>query len=167
MDICLIVAMAENGVIGRDNALPWRLSGDLRRFKALTMGKPLIMGRKTWQSIGRPLPGRTNIVLTRDKGLDADGVLIAHDAAGALMLAEDAAKRNGAAEIMVIGGAGIYRLFLPRASRLYLTELHAAVSGDTTFPAIEPDDWAEISRERHDAGPGETGDYSFVVLDRR
>jgi dihydrofolate reductase len=125
------------------------------------------MGRKTWQSIGRPLPGRTNIVLTRDKGFDADGVLIAHDAASALALAEDAAERRGAAEIMVIGGAGIYRLFLPRASRLYLTELHAAVSGDTIFPAVEPGDWAEISRERHDAGPGETGDYSFVVLERR
>ena len=166
MDIALIVAMAENGVIGRDNALPWRLPGDLRRFRELTMGKPMIMGRRTWQSIGRPLPGRTSIVLTRDRRFAAEGAAVAHDAAAALALAEGAAERSGATEIMVIGGAGIYRLFLPRASRLYVTELHAAFAGDTRFPPLDPGAWIETSRQRHAAAPGEPCDYSFVVLER-
>ena len=166
MEIALIVAMAEGGVIGRDNALPWRLPGDLRRFRELTMGKPLIMGRRTWQSIGRPLPGRTSIVLTRDRRFRAEGAAIAHDAAAALALAEAAAERGGATELMVIGGAGIYRLFLPRASRIYVTELHADFAGDTRFPPLDPGAWTEVSRQRHDAGPGEPCDYSFVVLER-
>jgi len=166
MSLCLIVAVAENGVIGRDHDLPWRLSGDLKRFKSLTMGKPLIMGRKTYESIGRPLPGRTNIVLTRDGDFSADGVLVAHDQAGAMALAEQTARATGAEEIMVIGGAGIYRLFLAEADRIYLTEVHMAPPGDTSFPDIDAQDWTEISRERHEARPGESFDYSFVVLDR-
>jgi dihydrofolate reductase len=166
MTLCLIVAVAENGVIGRDNDLPWRLSGDLKRFKSLTMGKPLIMGRKTYESIGRPLPGRTSIVLTRDDDFSADGVLVAHDQADAMALADKTARVIGAAEIMVIGGAGIYRLFLPDSDRLYLTEVHMASPGDTNFPDIDAQDWTEISRERHEAQPGESCDYSFVVLDR-
>jgi dihydrofolate reductase len=166
MTLCLIVAVAENGVIGRDNDLPWRLSGDLKRFKSLTMGKPLIMGRKTYESIGRPLPGRTSIVLTRDDDFTADGVLIARDQAAAMALAEQTARTTGVEEIMVIGGAGIYRLFLPDADRLYLTEVHMASPGDTYFPDINARDWMEISRERHDAEAGESCDYSFVVLDR-
>ena len=124
MTLCLIVAVAENGVIGRDNDLPWRLSGDLKRFKAVTMGKPLIMGRRTFDSIGRPLPGRANIVLTRDADFSPEGVLVVHDPDAALEVAEQEAGRAGADEIMVIGGAGIYDLFLDRASRIYLTEVH-------------------------------------------
>jgi dihydrofolate reductase len=166
MSLCLIVAVAENGVIGRDNDLPWRLSGDLKRFKSLTMGKPLIMGRKTYESIGRPLPGRTSIVLTHDGDFSADGVLVAHDQAGAMALADQTARATGAEEIMVIGGAGIYHLFLSEADRLYLTEVHMASPGDTFFPDIAAHDWTEISRERHEAQPGESCDYSFVVLDR-
>jgi dihydrofolate reductase len=166
MTLCLIVAVAENGVIGRDNDLPWRLSGDLKRFKSLTMGKPMIMGRKTWNSIGRPLPGRTSIVLTRDDDFSAEGVLVAHDQAEATELAEQTAQASGMEEIMVIGGAGIYGLFLPEADRIYLTEVHMASPGDIYFPVIDAEDWTEISRERQGAQPGESCDYSFVVLDR-
>ncbi len=166
MRLCLAVAVAENGVIGRDNDLPWRLSGDLKRFRSLTMGKPLIMGRKTWDSIGRPLPGRTSIVLTRAGDFAPPGALVAHDADEARALAERTARDSGVEEIMVIGGAGIYRLFLPAADRLYLTEVHMAPPGDTYFPEIAAADWTELSRERHPAAPGESCDCSFVVLDR-
>ena len=166
MTLCLIVAVAENGVIGRDNDLPWRLSGDLKRFKAVTMGKPLIMGRRTFDSIGRPLPGRANIVLTRDADFSPEGVLVVHDPDAALEVAEQEAGRAGADEIMVIGGAGIYDLFLDRASRIYLTEVHDSPPGDTRFPPLDPAIWRERSRERHTAEGGETSDYSFVVLER-
>ena len=166
MDVALIVAMAENGVIGRAGALPWRLPADLRRFRRLTMGKPLIMGRRTFQSIGRPLPGRTSIVMTRDPAFRAAGVAVARDAEAALALAERAAAQGGADEIMVIGGAAAYRRFLPLARRIYLTELHAEIAGDTEFPPIDAGEWTETARARHAAGPGETCDYSFVVLAR-
>ena len=166
MTLCLIVAVAENGVIGRDNDLPWRLPGDLKRFKSLTMGKPLIMGRRTFDSIGRPLPGRANIVLTRDVDFAPDGVLVVHDPDAAIEAAEQEASRTGADEIMVIGGAGIYDIFLGQASRVYLTEVHDSPSGDTRFPPLDAATWRESARERHAATSDDSSDYSFVVLDR-
>ena len=167
MRISLVVAVAENGVIGRDNALPWRLSSDLKRFKAITMGKPIIMGRKTYESIGKPLPGRTNIVLTRDTGFHPEGVEVVHDMASAVAVAEAAARDGGVSEIMVIGGVGIYELALPEADRIYLTEVHASPEGDAMFPPLDAGDWLEASREYHPAQPGETSACSFVVLDRK
>lgn len=166
MTLCLIVAVAENGVIGRDNDLPWRLPGDLKRFKSVTMGKPLIMGRKTYDSIGRPLPGRANIVLTRDADFAADGVVVVHDPDAAIEAAARDAARTGADEIMVIGGAGIYDIFLDRASRVYLTEVHDSPPGDTRFPPLDPATWVKTARERHTATDEDSSDYSFVVLDR-
>lgn len=167
MRLSLIVAAARNGVIGRDNALPWRLPGDLKRFKEITMGKPLIMGRRTFDSIGRPLPGRTNIVLSRDPAFRVDGVEKAGDFSTARALAMDAARLASVTEIMVIGGAGIYQLALPLADRIYLTEIHADVPGDALFPAYEKADWVEQSRAFQTAAPGESSDYSFVILDRK
>lgn len=167
MRLSLIVAVAENGVIGRDNGLPWRLSGDLRRFKEITMGKPLIMGRRTFESIGRPLPGRTNIVLSRDPSFRPDNVEVVGDFPSAREAAVNAARRAGVTEIMVIGGAGIYALALPQADWIYLTEVHAAPDGDAVFPAYDRADWVEVDRARQKAAPGDTADYSFVILDRK
>ncbi|MDA0651700.1 MAG: dihydrofolate reductase [Proteobacteria bacterium] len=167
MRLSLIVAAAENGVIGRDNALPWRLSGDLKRFKEITMGKPLIMGRKTFESIGRPLPGRTNIVLSRDPAFRLAGVEVAGDFSSAKNAALEAAHRAEVTEIMVIGGAGIYQLAFPHADRIYLTEVHAEISGDAVFPAYNKADWIEQSRSYQRASSGETADYSFVTMDRK
>ena len=167
MRLSLIVAAAEGGIIGRDNALPWRLSGDLKRFKEITMGKPLIMGRKTFDSLGRPLPGRTNIVLSRDPTLHIEDVEMVGDFPTAKEVAMEAAHRAAVSEIMVIGGAGIYRLALPYADRIYLTEVHAAMPGDAVFPAYDKADWIEQSRLYRQAAQGETSDYSFVILDRK
>jgi len=163
--LSLIVAAAEGGIIGRDNALPWRLSGDLRRFKEITMGKPLIMGRKTFESIGRPLPGRTNIVLSRDPTFQVADVVVVGDFPSAKAVAVDAAHRAAVTEIMVIGGAGIYRLALPHADRIYLTEVHTEVQGDAAFPSYDQADWIEQSRAYQQAAAGEIADYSFVILD--
>ncbi|MCW8844354.1 MAG: type 3 dihydrofolate reductase [Gammaproteobacteria bacterium] len=161
MQISLVVAMAENGVIGRDNALPWHLPADLRHFKALTLGKPVIMGRKTHESIGRPLPGRQNIVLTRDTAFQAPGC----DVCPSL---EDAKVRAGdVEEIMIIGGAALYRETLVHADRIYLTEIHASIEGDTWFPEIDSATWREITRERHAADEHNALAYSFVTLERR
>jgi dihydrofolate reductase len=160
MQISLVVAMAENRVIGRENRLPWHLSADLKRFKALTMGKPIIMGRSTWESIGRPLPGRTNIVVTRDKGYRADGCILTHSLDQAL----DAAA--GHQEAMVVGGADIYRQILPSADRLYLTRVKADVDGDTRFPEIDAHDWREIERIGGKADDDNDYDYEFITLER-
>ncbi len=161
MQISLIVAMAENRVIGRDNALPWHLPADLRHFKTLTLGKPIVMGRKTYESIGRPLPGRQNIVLTRDTGFQAPGCEVCASL-------EDAVVRAGdAEEVMIIGGAALYKEALVQADRIYLTEIHAAIEGDTWFPKIDTATWREIARERHFADEHNTLDYSFVTLERR
>jgi dihydrofolate reductase len=165
MRISLIVAIAENGVIGRGNALPWRVSSDMRRFKALTMGKPIIMGRKQYQSVGRPLPGRDNIILTRDCGFRAPGCEVVHTIDAAIALAERRAKDRGAVEIMVIGGAETYRLAWPRAVRLYLSRIRARVEGDVRF---EPDlaGWREISREEIPAGGEDEFAHAFIVYER-
>ena len=162
MRVSLVVAMAENRVVGRAGGMPWHISADLKRFKALTMGKPVIMGRKTFQSIGGPLPGRTNIVITRDASYGADGVLLA----GGLDAALKIAGGEGAAEAMVIGGGEIYRMAMPLARRLYLTEVHIRVSGDTLFPVLDAGAWKEVGREDHDAEGLGVPAYSFVVLDR-
>jgi dihydrofolate reductase len=166
MRLSLIVAVAENGVIGRDNDLPWKLSGDLKRFKSVTMGKPIVMGRKTYESIGRPLPGRANIVMTRDSNFFAEGIDVVHDLASAVAAGENAARESGADEFMVIGGANIYAATLPEADRLYVTEVHSVIEGDVRFPEIDSTVWTEIFREYCKASPEETCDYSFVIYDR-
>ena len=164
--MAVIVAAAENGVIGRNNALPWHLSEDLRYFKRVTMGKPIVMGRKTFESIGRPLPGRTNIVITRNTSFHAEGIQVVGSLAEALALAEDIALIDGARELVVIGGAEIYREAIPGADRLYLTEVHAQVEGDAYLPEIDWRQWREVSRERHGASGPNPYDYSFVVYHR-
>lgn len=164
--IVLVVARAENGVIGKDGGLPWRLSTDLRRFRRITMGKPLVMGRKTFDSIGKPLDGRDNIVVTRNPEFRAEGILLALDVDQALRVALDLALGRGADEVAVIGGAQIYAQCLDRADAVELTEVHASPDGDVTLPAFDPQQWREVSRERHQAGPKDSADFSFVRLER-
>ena len=164
MILTLVVARAANGVIGRDNALPWRIPADLRHFKRLTVGKPVMMGRRTFESIGKPLPGRHNIVLTRDTAWRADGVTIAPNLAEAVAAAglQQHARPD---EVMIIGGAAVYADALPSARRVYLTEVHAAPAGDTVLPAFDPRHWHERAREDF-APEGDTPGYSFVTLER-
>ncbi|WP_431469466.1 dihydrofolate reductase [Sphingosinithalassobacter sp. LHW66-3] len=152
------LARADNGVIGRDGRLPWHLPADLKRFKAQTMGKPMIMGRKTFESFPSPLPGRRHIVLTRDRQWRAEGAEVAHDPAEALALAD-------AAEVAVIGGAEIFALYLPDADRIELTEVHAAAEGETVMPPFSPLEWREAFREDHGQEAGRPA-YSFVTLER-
>ena len=166
MRLALIVAAAENGVIGRDNQLPWHLPEDLGYFKRVTMGKPIVMGRKTYESIGRPLPGRTNIVITRNPDWQAEGVRALPDMEAALALAEEIALIDGAEELMVIGGAEIYAAALPLADRIYLTRVHADVDGDAWLPEIDWSQWQELGRERHSASDSNPYDYSFLVYGR-
>lgn len=162
MRVSLIAAVAENGVIGREGGLPWRIPEDLKFFKATTLGKPVIMGRKTYDSIGRPLPGRLNIVLTHDSRWRAEGVSNARDLDAAL----DIARASGAAEAMIIGGGKVYEAALPRASRIYLTRVHRAFEGDAYFPPLDPAEWAETARKK--GAPGDTPpDYTFLTLERR
>jgi dihydrofolate reductase len=162
--ITLVVAMADNGVIGRDGALPWRLPEDLRRFKAQTLGKPVLMGRRTFESIGRALPGRLNLVLTRRHDWqppgEAGAVTVVHDWDGALRAAD------GAPEVMVIGGAEIYAMALPRADRVLLTRVHATVDGDTRLPPFDPAQWREASSEQYAADERNPIAMSFVELRR-
>lgn len=164
--ISLIVAMARNRVIGINNKLPWYLPNDLKYFKQVTMGKPILMGRKTFESIGKPLPGRLNIVMTRDPSWQADGVKVTHSIDEAIALAQAQCEIQGGDELMVIGGDEIYRQSLPRADRLYLTQVHAEVEGDAFFPEINWDEWEEIAREDFSAEGPNPYDYSFVVLAR-
>lgn len=164
--LAVIVAAAENGVIGRNNALPWHLPQDLRYFKRITMGKPMVMGRKTFDSIGRPLPGRTSIVISRNPNYCAEGVRRAGSLDEALVLARKIAEVDGATEAVVIGGAQIYALTLARADRLYITRVHADVEGDALLPPIDWTRWREVSREFHRAGNDNPYDYSFLVYER-
>ena len=159
--ISLIVAMDRRGVIGAGGALPWRLSDDLKQFKAITMGKPLVMGRKTHESIGRPLPGRRNIVLTRQRGYTAPGCVVVHDVEDAL------AACAGAEEVMVMGGATLYELFLPRAGRIYLTRVQAEVNGDVHFPPFDESAWNEVERREHQADAHNEYPHSFQLLERK
>jgi dihydrofolate reductase len=158
-DIFLVLARADNGVIGRDNRLPWHIPADLKHFKALTQGKPMIMGRRTFESLPGLLPGRRHIVLTRDRDWTAEGAEVAHDLAGALGLAGD----DGVA---VIGGAEIFALFLDWADRIELTEVHAQIEGDAVVPAPDPAAWREVAREWHPA-KDDAPAFSFVTLERR
>ena len=159
--ISLIVAMAQNGVIGRDNTLPWRLPEDLKRFREFTLGKPVLMGRKTFESLGRALPGRINLVLTRDRGGSAESVTVVHSVEEAL---EQAA---GCEELVAIGGAAIYRLVLPFARRLYLTHVHADVPGDTFFPEFDPTQWDDVEYRMQPADERHPYPLTFVTLERR
>jgi len=167
MEIVLIVAVAENGVIGAGDGMPWRLKSDMARFKALTSGKPVVMGRKTFASIGRPLPGRTNIVVTRDLGFRAGGVVVTHSLDDAMAIATGDALRRFATEIAIIGGAEIYAQWMDRADRLEITEVHARPEGDTRFPAVDASAWEEVARSRKPAGPDDSADFSYVTYRRR
>jgi len=166
IEIVFVVAIAENGVIGAGGAIPWRMKSDMQRFKALTIGKPVIMGRKTFESLRRPLSNRTNIVITRDAAYRASGAIVTTSAADAGAVARGDALRRSAAEIAVIGGAEIYRQWLDRADRLEITEVHARPDGDTHFD-IDKARWDETSRVRHPAGPDDSADYSYVTYRRR
>jgi dihydrofolate reductase len=164
--LSIIAAVAQNDVIGRDNMLPWRLPSDLKRFKAITMGKPLVMGRKTYESIGRPLPGRTNIVVSR-RAAPPPGVVAAASLAEALEAARRQAATDGVDEVFVIGGAALYREALPLADRLYITEVKAAPAGDVVFfPAIDRGHWREQVREAVGRGAGDSESSAFVVYER-
>jgi dihydrofolate reductase len=159
MRISLIVAVAENGVIGKDNGLPWHLSHDLRRFKRLTMGHHLIMGRRTWESVGKPLPGRINVVVTRDTDFRAEGAVVVHSVPDALALDDDE-------EMFIGGGAEIFRAALPQVERAYLTLVHATPEGDTFFPEVDWSQWRLVEREDHPADEKNDFPYSFITYER-
>jgi dihydrofolate reductase len=161
--IVLIAAVSENGVIGRDNALPWRLKSDMRHFRTRTMGKPVVMGRKTYGSIGKPLPGRTNIVVSRDPAFAAPGVLAAGTLTAALEAAHGDALRCSVGEIAVIGGADLYAQTMPIADRLEITRVHAEIPGDAMFPVIDPAEWREVAWDERAAGPGDDADMTFIT----
>jgi len=167
MKLSLAWAMAQNRVIGRNNNLPWHLPEDLKYFKRITMGKPIIMGRKTFESIGKALPGRTNIVVTRNPDYSAEGIRIVSSLDEARSLSESIVKTDGMEEVVVIGGAEIYRLAMPLADRLYLTEIHAEVEGDTYFPEFDRSLWQEVTRLDFDAEGLNPYNYSFIVLEPR
>lgn len=164
--VAMIAAMDRNGVIGVENQLPWYLPEDLRFFKHMTQAKPLVMGRKTFQSIGRALPGRLNIVVTRDPDFHHEGIRVCHDLRSALALADQQATIDGAEEIMVMGGAEIYAQALPTASRLYLTEVAIEVEGDARFPELDPAEWEELQRLPGSPAEGQPT-YDFVEYRRR
>jgi len=167
MEIVLVVAVADNGVIGAQGAIPWRLKSDMQRFKAMTIGKPIVMGRKTFVSLRRPLPGRTNIVLTRDANYRAAGAIVTTSFADARAIARGEALRRSAAEIAVIGGAEIYAQWLGIADRIEITEVHARPDGDTYFATIDSAVWEEVARARHPAGPDDSAAFSYVTYRRR
>jgi len=165
--LVLVAAVARNGVIGADNRLLWRLSSDLKRFKARTMGKPLVMGRKTFQSIGRPLGGREIIVLTRDGSFAPEGALVAHSLESALALAEERAAAMRADAVVIAGGGKLYAQSIGRASRLAITEVALEPAGDVRFPDIDPAEWREVRREPGERGPRDEADFEFVDYERR
>lgn len=166
MKLALIAAMAQNRVVGIDNKLPWHLPEDLKYFKRITTGKAVIMGRKTYESIGRPLPNRTNIVITRSTEFSAPGIEVVNSLDAAIELAENVSLINAVDEVMVIGGAQIYEAALPQADRLYLTHVHANVEGDAYFPDVDMSQWNELGREDYDASETNPYNYSFVVYDK-
>ena len=167
MRVAMIVAVAENNVIGRNNDLPWRLAGDMKHFRAVTAGKPLIMGRKTWESLPRrPLPKRPNIIVTRDRSYEAEGAEVVSTVAEAIAKAATFVAEDPLAEAIIMGGAQIYAAAYDVSDRLYYTEVHAEIEGDIELSCIQWADWREVSRERHAAEEGDTADYSFVVFDR-
>lgn len=165
--ISIVVAASENNVIGRDNDMPWKLSTDLKRFKALTLGKPVIMGRKTWESIGRPLPGRPNLVVTRDAAFKADGATILGSLDAAIQLGCKLALELNVDEACIIGGGRIYEQALPLADRLHLTRVLATIDGDTFFPEIDSTIWKEISSEEVPAGEKDSHPTRYIRYDRQ
>jgi dihydrofolate reductase len=167
MKLALICAMAENRTIGRNNSLPWHLSEDLKYFKRTTMGNSIIMGRKTWESIGRPLPGRTNIVISRDPDYAAEGTKVVSSLDAAIKLAESISIIDGSEEAFVIGGAGLYKEALPYAERFHLTRVHGEVEGDTFLAEFNEDEWNEVSREDFEKSETNPYDYSICLLQRQ
>jgi dihydrofolate reductase len=166
--LALVVARGRNGVIGRDGDLPWRLRSDLQRFKAVTLGKPCIMGRRTWDSLPlKPLPGRLNLVLSKDESFEPKGAVACTSLDEAVEIAREQAEEDGVDEICVIGGAGLFEATLPRARRLYLTEVDATPDGDVRFPAFDEGAWTEVSSEPHPAGEKDDHAFVFRVLERR
>jgi dihydrofolate reductase len=165
--LVLVAAVARNGVIGLDQGLPWRLSSDMKRYKALTWGKPMVMGRKTYLTIGRALPGRETIVVTRDPGFAAPGVLVAHNLEAALERAAERAHAMGASEIIVAGGGEVYTQTIARAERLLITEVALDAKGETRFPPIDPGQWREVRRENGERGPRDEADFAFVEYERK
>ncbi|MBS0334160.1 MAG: dihydrofolate reductase [Proteobacteria bacterium] len=162
------IARARNGVIGKDGALPWRLKTDLANFRAVTMGKPVIMGRKTWESLPRrPLVGRTNIVLSRDGSFEPKGAVVCDDFAEAVSIAREQAAEDGAREVCVIGGASLFELALQRAGRVYLTDVDAEPEGDVVLPPLDPAVWKEVSAKAYFAGEGDDHGFVIRVLERR
>ena len=167
MKIVLVAAIGENNVIGRDGQLPWRLKSDLQHFRKLTINKPVIMGRKTYASIGKPLKDRTNIVLTSDPGFAAPGTVLATSMDEALAMARQDAASRGVDEIMIIGGSDVFAAMLPVADRLEITHVHASPDGDVTFPPIDPTLWREVSRTEHPAGPQDDAGFAVAAYLRR
>ena len=165
--VALVVAVAENGIIGRNGKLPWKLPSDLKRFRKLTLGKPMIMGRKTYESIGRPLDGRDTIVVTRSTDFAAPGAHVAASVEDAIALGRELAARRGRDEVTVIGGEDIFRLALPSAERIYLTLVHGTPAGDTRFAISDAVRWRETAREPMPQGPGDEYPADFIVLDRQ
>ncbi|MEI9803477.1 MAG: dihydrofolate reductase [Pseudolabrys sp.] len=166
MKIVLVAAIGENNVIGRDGQLPWRLKSDLKHFRKVTINRPVIMGRKTYVSIGKPLKDRTNIILTSDLGLVAPGCVLATSMDAALGYARKDAEARGVDEIMIIGGGDVFAAMMPQADRLEMTYVHASPDGDALFPAIDPAQWREISRTEHAAGPDDDAAFTVVTLQR-
>ena len=167
MKVVLVAAIGDNAIIGREGQLPWRLKSDLQHFKKVTLNRPVIMGRKTHESIGRLLPDRTNIVLTRDLSLIAPGAVLATSLDAALSYARSDAARRGVDEIIVIGGGDIFAATMDMADRLEITNVHMSPEGDVLFPVIEPEIWQEISREEHYAGADDDADFSLVTYIKR
>ena len=164
--VVLVAAVAENGVIGRDGTLPWRLKSDMQHFRRLTLGRPVVMGRKTYESIGKPLKDRTNIVITRDPTYAPEGVVVAHSLETAKEMARKDAQQRGADSIAIIGGADVFADSLTSADRLEITLVHASPAGDTFFPAIDGAIWRETTRMRQEAAPGDDADVSFITYER-
>jgi dihydrofolate reductase len=159
--LSIIVALSENNVVGRDNNLPWKLSADLKRLKSLTMGHHIIMGRKTWESLGRPLPGRVNVVITSDKNYKAEGGLVVHSLKDALNIAKNDS------EVFIFGGGKVFKEALPLVDKIYMTLVHATIDGDTHFPFLNKNEWKEAERESFNADEKNEYDYSFVTVERR
>jgi dihydrofolate reductase len=166
MELAIIVAQSRNSVIGVNNDLPWRLPKDLQYFKRVTLGKPIIMGRKTYESIGKPLPGRTNIVITSNTDYSVEGVQVVHSLEEAVELGIVVAKEQGQCEVMVIGGAQIYQQALEQSSKLYITEVDAHIEGDAHFPEVNYSEYREVERENHASDESNPYDYSFVCYER-
>ncbi|MFK4823504.1 dihydrofolate reductase [Paenochrobactrum sp. BZR 588] len=165
--ISMVVAVSQNRVIGKDNDMPWRLSTDLKRFKTLTLGKPVIMGRKTWDSIGRPLPGRLNVVITRNADFAPEGATVVHSLEAAIDVAKKQLQETDIDEICIIGGGNIYRQALPMADMVYLTHVLADIEGDTDFPELDPAEWQEVSSEDVPAGEKDNYPTHFCVYQRK